>query len=98
MDRGRETRNRDARKGTENGRQETETYKDWGQWTVGKEQRRETGDRELETRNRDVRLGAAEERQGTETQDRGHKTGDEVQRRERGDMRQNGFRICSASD
>ncbi len=50
--RGRETRNRDVRQGTEG-------------WSM--EQRLKTGDRGLETRNRDVRQGTEDWRHGTET-------------------------------
>ena len=55
--RGRETRNKEVRHGTEDGRQRA----------GNKEQRSETGNRGWEKRNRDVRQGTVDGKQGTET-------------------------------
>jgi hypothetical protein len=57
MNRGRETRNKEVRHGTEDGRQRA----------GNKEQRSETRSKGWETRNRDVRQGSVDGKQGTET-------------------------------
>ncbi len=62
--RGRETRNKEVRYGTEDGIQRTETW-DREQRAGNKEQKSETGNRERETRNREVRHRTDDGRQGT---------------------------------
>ncbi len=71
MDRGRGTRHRHVRLGTDD--------------TRDKEQIAETGYRGREIRNRDVRLRDRGRETRTRNEDRGHRTGDKEQRRKTGE-------------
>ncbi len=85
-----ETRNRDIRLGTEDGRQETKKW-DMEQRMGYKEQRPETGNKERETRNREVRQGeqrTGEKEQRSETWNRGRETRNKEMRHGTEDGRQ----------
>ncbi len=83
--RGQETRNKEVRHGTEDGRKGTEMW-DWGrkQRAENKVQRRETGNRGWETRNKELRHGTEGGRQGTETWERKQRIWDKEQTLETG--------------
>ncbi len=74
--RGRETRNKEVRYGTEDGRQETKKWDMEQRMGRNKEQRSETGNRGWETRNIEVRHGTEDGRQGTKKWDIEQRRGD----------------------